>query len=145
VVSASASRRGVWPITTILLPDEWGYLLYEIDEPSPDGRGKHRWQVVRVARNDAPAEHWTDLGLSASFKANQFEILGGVVDKATGRAIPCNTVAELQDIADWMRGEKPKQVEPTDLQGLWRNYVEERHRRRRHQSTFGTYGRVERR
>lgn len=138
------TRRGVWPITTVLFPDEWCYLLYEIEEPRPDGRGKHRYQVLRVARNDAPAEHWTDLGLSSQFKAPQFEILGGVVDETTGLARPVHTVAELLDIAEWMRSTTPLPVEPSDLPTLWRNSLEERAKRSRHASTFGAYQRVER-
>ena len=60
--------------TAFLLPDEKAYTLVELDQMSPDYKGKRRYQLTYVNRGDQIAEHRKDLGASRRFKAAQFRI-----------------------------------------------------------------------
>lgn len=128
--------KRVVPATPFVHPDEKCALLAEVNLPTPDSRGVHRYQVLYVVRGDALAEHRVDLGPRANFAAAQFRVPGGV-----GNDI-LHTVGELRDIADWQRaGLQPMPVpEPADLVGEWHDLNDRRRKARRNQSLFGPNG-----
>lgn len=123
--------------TRTVLEDEPCYLLAELNRPSRSYKSKSRYQCLWVVRADRLVTAMVYLGPAASFAADQFQIPGGEIVEGRGKV--WHTVAELREIADELRGRSPRrELEPWDLQGTFRNYVEERGRRRRHQSTFGS-------
>lgn len=134
------------PISVIrqVLPDEACYFLMERNLPSSNHRGKSRYQILRLVRDDRIVTAYIHLGPAGRFKANQFDMMGcGVSD--SGKAIPMHTVAELQDGADELRGRPPRrELEPSDFVGAIHNMQEEKRRRNRRQSTFGSGGFVQR-
>ena len=134
------------PISVIreVLPDEACYYLMERNLPAANGRGKARYQVLRLVRDDRLVTAYIYLGPASRFRADQFDMMGCGVSES-GKPIPVHTVAELQDGADELRERKPRrELEPSDLWGTYHNYLEEGVRRVRHQSTFGAGGFIQR-
>lgn len=80
--------------------------LYELNLQSPESKGFHRYQIIIVMRDDKPAEFRLDLGLSKKFKHDEIRIPGGAQDEQSGCFYIEHIVAELRDIADWIR-ERP--------------------------------------
>ena len=134
------------PVSVIrqVLPDEACYLLMERNLPSSNRRGKSRYQILRLVRDDRVVTAYIYLGPASRFKSDQFDMMGcGLSD--SGKAIPVHTVAELQDGADELRGRAPRrELEPSDIAGAFRNMQEEKVRRAKHQSTFGEKGFIQR-
>lgn len=134
------------PISVIreVLPSEACYFLMERNLPSANSRGKSRYQILRLVRDDRLVTAYIHLGPASRFRADQFDMMGcGLTD--SGKPIPVHTVAELQDGADELRGRRPRrELEPSDIKGAYQNYQEEKARRERHQSTFGEGGFIQR-
>lgn len=127
-----------------VLPNEACYLLMERNLPARNGRGRSRYQVLRLVRGDRLVSAYVHLGPASKFKADQFDMMGCGLSES-GRPIPVHTVAELQDGADELRGKKPRrELEPHDLATAYHNYRDEKRRRARHQSTFGAGGGIQR-
>ena len=127
-----------------VLPNEACYLLMERNLPSSNHRGKSRYQILRLVREDRLVSAYIHLGPASKFKADQFDMLGCGMTEG-GKPIPVHTVAELQDGADELRGRpKQRELEPSNLAGAFRNMLEEKKRRKRHQSTFGSKGFIQR-
>lgn len=100
--------------TTVVSPDEPCLGLYELHMQSPNSRGFRRYQIVMVMRGDHPAEARKDLGPAKKFKnVTEFRIPGGVRDEDTGRFYVEHTVGELVDIADQLRSEPARRIQPT--------------------------------
>ena len=132
------SPKGVTVITTEVSADEPCFYLAEENRLSRSGKTKVRYQLLKVVRNDRLVTAYVYLGPSASFKADQFNMIGGWVDD-TGRGQAVHTVGELQAGADELRSRPPRrELEPLDLQTGFRNQIEERGRK--HKSTFGHGG-----
>ena len=85
-------------ITTLISMDEWAIGLKEVNRPTPDSKGVHRYRTVQVIRDDAVADFETDLG-DASLYGQEVVVPGGVIDDTTGRFFPVHTVGQLIDIA----------------------------------------------
>ena len=92
--------------TFAIRADEPAWSLRELNLPTPDSRGRHRYQIIEVVRQDKLVEWRADLGSESAFHARQFNILGGYVDER-GRGHVFHSVAELQDMAIEMR-ERPQ-------------------------------------
>jgi hypothetical protein len=125
-------------ITKAVFSDEPCYYLGEFNLLHEGRSGRVRFQVLRVVRNDKLVTAYVPLGSAGDFTANQFQTWGGQVVDGHGTA--WHTVAELREMADEMRGQKPLQIEHTDLQHAFRNHAEEKKRWPRRQSTFGRKG-----
>lgn len=110
--------------TFTLLPDEPCVSLWENQiQTGLPGQGWHRYQILRVIRNDRPATYRIDMGHVSEWPdAGGFYIPGGVVVRKDGSRdlipydIPydmiskievVHTVAELQDIANYKRMPDP--------------------------------------
>ena len=133
---------GVESTTITVQEDEPCFFLGEFEAQSPDFKGTRRYQMLKVVRKDRLVTAYIDLGPAKSFKADCFTMAGGVVDE-NGRGEAFHTVKELQDGALELRNRKPRREwEPLDLQTAWLNHVEEKQRRRKHQSTFGRKGQL---
>ena len=78
-------------------------MLQEMNLPAPDFKGRWRWQIIKVVRQDRLWEWRRPLGPEGQFAARQFNILGGYVDEQTGRGETWETVGSLMDMADEMR------------------------------------------
>ena len=123
--------------------DEPCYGLSEFIRPSRSYKSKSRWQFLQVVRDDRLVTAMVYLGPAASFAQDQFQIPGG--DLFGGRGRVWHTVAELREVADEVRASRlRREQEPSDLQGAFRNMVEERSRRARRVSTFGQGVRLQR-
>jgi len=88
--------------TVAILPDEPAFLLSELTQKTPDSREFHRYQIIKVVRDDRLVEWREDLGDSSLFKAAEFNILGGWV-QPNGKGEAFHTVDELQKMADEVR------------------------------------------
>src|SRR3990167_2698548 len=116
--------------TLTLRRDEPAWSLREVNLPTPDSRGRHRYQIIEVVRSDKLVEWRKDLGDAANFSAQQFQIMGGFVDER-GKGHVYESVASLQDIADDMR-EEPDRPEAMKTEAQWSQaYHDERDRRKR--------------
>ena len=87
--------------TNIIFPDELAWNLSEVNLPAPDYGERHRYQIITVLRGDTLKDHHIDMGRAKNFTAGQFRVPG----------IGVHTVVELQDIADYLRSEKPRMPE----------------------------------
>jgi len=149
VTDAPAAKLGYFQankaldaITTQVASTEPCFYLGELNLPSRSGKSKSRYQLLRVVRNDALVTAYVYLGPAARFQADQFQMIGGVVDE-NGKGQAFHTVQELQEGAVELRSRAPyRQMEPTDLQGAWHNQIEEQGRAGKHQSTFGLSGQI---
>lgn len=111
--------------------DEGAFSLKELNLLPPSSKGLRRYQIIQVVRGERLAEYKNDLGPAKSFQAEEFQILGGVVDAVTGRGETLHTVGELQDMANHMRRSKPFTAdrEPTDFPLLYQAEQETRRQR----------------
>ena len=126
-----------------VLPDEPCYWLSEENLQSHGSRGWRRYQRIKVIRNDLVVEYRRDLGPARRFKADQFQMPGGVRDTATGRIEIFYSVAELQEAADQLRDRKPLRERPP--LALWEYYQRQQEQKpivARKQSQFGPSLRV---
>ena len=110
--------------------DEPAFLLREYDADKP-GHGSHRWQELRVVRNDRIATYKESLGRSEWFEGSRpINIIGG--DPNSGAAY--ETVGSLRDLANEMRlrgfSEDAYDVSPTGTPEQWvEAYHDERAKR----------------
>jgi hypothetical protein len=95
----------ILPATSYVSKDEPCFALTEVNRNGKGGY--HRFQIIRVVRNDVLSDHTIDLGLSNQFIGNEFAIPGGATDELTGRIYIEHTVGELQSIAVKLRNQKP--------------------------------------
>ena len=93
------------PATTYARRDEAAYALSEINLPTPDFKGKHRYQIIYVQRGDKLAEFRRDLGPRERF---------GSAPELRIPSFWVHSVAELVDMAEelrdpsyWTEGETP--------------------------------------
>lgn len=136
IIGFFAAGQQIEVRTRAVFEDEPCYYLGEFIRPSRSFKSKSRYQVLAVVRDDRLVTAFVYLGPAASFAADQFQIPGGEIIEGRGKV--WHTVAELREVADELRGRKPRrELGPLDLQSAFREFVEERGRRRRHQSTFG--------
>ena len=130
----------VWPQTLWIDQDEPCFNLSELNRLGPNNGPYHRWQVIIVVRNDSLHEYTVDLGLAEYHPYSEFRIPGGGIDD-DGTIWIEHTVAELQDIADTLRGRKEEpRAQPVSAE-FWDRYykmIEERPKVHAHQSTFGS-------
>jgi len=92
--------------TSFIRKDEPAWSLKELNLPPADFGPPHRYQIVKVVRNDRLVEHRTDMGPASAFGiTKQLNIIGGTVDER-GRGHVWETVASLLDYADSLRGKK---------------------------------------
>ena len=136
------AKQAVEITTKAVTDDEPCFFLGEFNLPSRSGKTRVRYQILRVVRNDHLETAYVYLGPASSFHADEFTMLGGTVnDYGKGEAV--HTVAELRDGAERIRNEKlHREQRPSDLQGAFRNYTEEKGRRRKKESTFGYHGQI---
>jgi hypothetical protein len=124
--------------TRAVLDDEPCFFLGEFNLLSRSGMSQSRYQILRIVRDDRLVTAHVYLGPAKKFEADQFTMLGGVVN-ADGRGQAVHTVGELREGADRIRTTKPRREQaPSDLTGAFKNYAEEKIRRRSHRSTFGS-------
>lgn len=121
--------------------DEPAYSLKEVNLPTPDSKGVHRYQCIRVIRNGGDVtELRRDLGAAKKFKVQEFVIPGGVVDPISKRMEILHTVGELYDIAEYLRQgpyRAPEAPAAGDLIGRYHDQPDKRRRAARKLSQFG--------
>ena len=136
IIGWFASGHVIEVRTRTVFDDEPCYYLGEFHRPSRTGKSVSRYQMLKVVRDDRLMTAWVYLGPRQAFAQDEFQIPGGEMYEGRGRV--WHTVGELREIADELRGRKPRQEqEPMDLQSGFRRFAEEQVRRQRHQSTFG--------
>lgn len=112
--------------TNVVSEDEPCISLKEINEKSADQRSFHRFQVIRVVRNDRPAEFRIDLGLAKKHKADQFVIPSAVKDDTTGRVECLHKVGELRHMAEQLRNQKKDYRGPPTILERYRRFREKK-------------------
>ena len=115
------------PATGYVLKDEKAWLLHEGWSKTP--LGLHRVQRIWVLRDDALAVYVTDMGPAERFPGMQrFQV----------PALWEYSVAELQEIADQIRGVKPPDDRPpTPLLEVYCQNLEEEAAQRAHRTVIG--------
>lgn len=126
-------------VTQAVFEDEPCLYLAERNMLGEDSKTKYRYQILKVVRDDKPANAYICLGLSSVFTADELDVPGSVPE-GNGRYILCHTVAELRDIAEDLRNDKPHEVEAPPMQQMWWDYQEEKGKFQHHESTFGAGG-----
>ena len=87
----------ILPVTDKIFGDEKAISLVEIHEQSPGSKGFHRYQIIKVPRNDVVCEWRKDMGSVKNFRGiNQLRI----------PSLMEHTVDELKAIANQMRATK---------------------------------------
>ena len=86
--------------TSFVLEDEPCLRLSELVKPSPSGQ-PHRYQIIKVLRDDKIHEFRDDLGLASNFKIDQFIIFGGFDYGKKGEI--WHSVGYLRDLAYQVR------------------------------------------
>lgn len=113
----------VIPSTDWIDPNEGVILYSERILPGPLYKGLHRYQVIRVIRNDAPADYKHDLGLASHFVGGGVEIPGGQWNYRTGKGETWDTVANLESMGEKLRHRTPAETEAL-LAGSGYEYTE---------------------
>ena len=122
--------------------DEPCFLLAELNLPTAGSTARHRYQVLKVVREDKLVTAYVDLGVASGFKQDEFTIPGGEVGE-NGRGHIWSTVGELRQIADGMRAAPlRREMEPTDVVGNYNNLIEEKERFKTRSSTYGYGGQL---
>lgn len=128
--------------TFTISPDEHAWSLKELNLPTPDSKGRRRFQMIEVVRGDKLVTWASDMGDAKSFDVDQIHIMGGFVDER-GKGHCYHSVAELQEMADDMRAGNMTTVVEVDEQtgDDWlQKYMDEADRRKmvaEKRSTFG--------
>lgn len=91
----------IYRATHYISEDEPCMNLCEVNLLGPGGKGRHRYEMLIVVRDDELAEYRRDMGLAKKFKADQINILGGVSD-GRNRFIE-ETVGSLRELAFVLR------------------------------------------
>lgn len=122
--------------TLYVKKDEPVFMMAEMDLPSPGSKGKRRYNLLYVNRDDALAEYREDLGPSGDFAAPPFRQI----------VLWEHTVAECLDIAEqlrwkddyWQKRTRELQQAST-LTKDFLNHYEEAGKQIRGESTFGPW------
>ena len=122
--------RRIESATLTIWPDEKAMALVEVNLMAPDGKGRHRYQIIYVARGERLAEYRVDLGPSRNFVGAEFRLVGGV-HHADGRVELIETVGNLQDWADDFRARPPFIPDPLALRAQLERAVYNRNKERR--------------
>ncbi len=115
------NEPSIHQITTWISNDEGAYGLQELDLQIEGSLGWHRWQIIRVMRNDQFATWFKDMGPRELYNADQIKILSGYPVRAGGQIQyrTVDTVGQLKDAANELRALPPYQqvmgLEPNDL------------------------------
>ena len=126
--------------TNFINSDEPCMELAEVNLQSPGSKGFHRYQIIKVIRNDRVREFRLDLGKAEDFKADQIVIPGGVKDDLTGRFYCEETVGRLREVADQMRYKPPIETDylpRTDLVKGYEEHLYNKKKQRKGQVKFG--------
>jgi len=91
------NTKSIIPATSYVLKDEKAIWLAELHKQSSGYKGFHRYQVITVVRDDAPAQFWRDMGPVSKWKDTDPFIIPSLME---------HTVAELQEMARQQRSEK---------------------------------------
>ena len=127
-------------VVTTVSEDEPCFFLGEFNFYPEGDPVRHRYQLVKVVRNDRLATAYIDLGPASRFKQDEFTVFGGEVDVRTGKGRIWSTLGELRQIADENRAQPVRrEVEVPDLQGAYNRLSEEKGLLKAHQSSYG-YG-----
>ena len=108
-------------VTTWINKDEGAYGLQELDLMIKGSLGWHRWQIIRVMRNDDFAVWFKDMGPRELYNTDQVKILSGYPVGSGGRIHyrTVDTVGDLIDAADELRRIRPYQeimgLEPSNM------------------------------
>lgn len=140
--------KGLIVATNAVRMDEPAWSLSELNLPTPDSRGVHRYQIIKVLRGEPPpVEFRRDLGNAKKFKGREIVFIGGGVDPETGRYWSEETVGSLYDMAErWRAGyhEQPEMPRPADLIGMYHDQPDKRRRAAKALSSFGPATRIQR-
>lgn len=124
---------------TDISPDELALGLVEADR-TPPGKGKRRFQMIEVIRNDRRAQWVYDLGPAESFHAHGFHIPSGEI-YSDGRIDAWHTVAELREIADeWRESKKDDMFDPAPSMDWTQAYQDEMDRQKREARKISIFG-----
>ena len=128
--------------------DEACWSLTELNEPTPDSKGVHRIQTIKVMRGSPPpVEMRRDLGPADQFKGSEVVFIGGGYEPDTGRYWCEETVGRMVEMAERWRGgyyQEPELPKPTDLIGLYFDQPDKDRRKRKALSQFGPAARIQR-
>ena len=139
---APKGMKAIEVITSHVTSDEPCFYLAEMNRLSRSGKTMVRYQLLKIVRNDRLVTAYIYLGPSKKFTADQFQMVGGVVDD-NGRGFAVHTVAELQDGADELRGRSPRrELEPLPLQNMLREELDQKGRFVKRRSSFGYKGQL---
>jgi len=131
--------KGLEVYTQVVFDDEPCFLLVESNRLDEASTTMCRFQILRIVRKDALVTACVCLGPSSGFQADGFNVPGGWIDD-DGKGEAVHTVAELQEIAHFLRTEPPRrELEPWDLDAAYKNHVEEKIKIQNHQSTFASH------
>ena len=92
--------------TSYVLNDEPALGLSEVNLVSPETHQWHRYQIIRVVRDDKVAEYREDMGPSKNFTDCQRLIPGGAIDPSTKKMYIEETVGSLRTYSQQMK-DKP--------------------------------------
>ena len=145
------SALPVYPSTSFVDMNERAFTLYELNRPTPDSKGLHRYRYVHVVRGDERAEYKVDLGDASNF-GDEFEIPGGVEETRRHRWFKWwwwgrpkfwfeHTVGELVDMANelQLRPHLKDRIlaERTDLVAGYHDEMDRRERAKTGRKVFG--------
>jgi hypothetical protein len=128
-------------VTQAVFEDEPCLLLAERNLLSEDSKMRYRYQILKVIREDRPVNAFICLGLAGQFAADEITV-AGAAPQDDGTYILCNTVAELRDVAEYLRNQEPLPVEAPPLQEMWWEQVDQKTRFKSKPSTFGYGGQL---
>ena len=134
-----------FPTATWISNDEDAYGLFELNLQVQGSKGWHRWQIIRVERNDNFAVWYKDMGPRELYNADGIRILSGFKVRKGVRVHyeTEDTVGDLKDAANELRQLNPYQqvmgLEPGDLLGGYQKEMERLQDRLRHpgKTVFG--------
>ena len=120
--------------TAFLLSDEPCLGVVEVNLPRPDSKGRHRYQLTYVVRNDQIAEHTTDMGPEGNFPYPQIRVVA-IFEHTVAETL---ALAEHQRLGDnyWAKRVQEVAAESTLVRDMV-NWAEERHKLVNNRSTFG--------
>lgn len=139
---------GLITATNAVGSDEPCWSLTELNEPTPDSRGVHRIQTIKVMRGaPPPIEFRRDLGPADQFKGSEVAFIGGGYEPDTGRYWVEETVGRMVEMAErWRAGyhQEPPVPKPNDLIGMYHDQPDKRRRAAKALSSFGPAARIQR-
>lgn len=135
--------------TTVLGMDEPCWFLAEMNQPTPDYKGVHRYRTLTVYRGDEFVDYRHDLGPAVKFTIDEFQVPGGAREWKHGKwwYYIEHTVGELLDIAHKLHDPsyvRPDRPQPSDLIGYYNELPDRQRKKDKALSTFGAEVRVQR-